>query len=1062
MEEMIDLQWTGERYVPQLRGNIALEHLHRYAFAAELVEGKRVLDIASGEGYGSEMLARTAAFVTGVDIDEASILHAQKKYQKGNLTFKKGSCTAIPLPDDSVDVVISFETIEHVAEHEKMLSEIKRVLVSDGLLIISTPDKYQYADVPGYHNQFHVKELYKNEFESLLRAYFKNQKILGQKIIYGSNILEEAGENYFGGIYEFNKLLAQAEKIKQPFHPIYLIAVCSDAKLPEIHSTLCEQPVYETEAYQHISSQLQEKETQLRQKEEEFLQQKNAIFEKENLITQKDALLQEKENQLIKNKEAMMKLKNRRLVQLNMKIESLMQRIKAMLQRRLIAYRIGWSKLFDRQWYLEQNPDVKKAGVDPIMHYIHAGAAEGRDPSPLFNTNWYLNNNPDVAASGINPLYHYIQFGWRENRTISNNSKQPLHWYCENNPQVSIIILNFNKAQLTIECLKSIWEYTQGYYYEIIVVDNGSQLPEFELLSNFKGPYKLVRLEINRYFGEGNNIGAELAKGEFLVFMNNDVIVQQNWISPLIKAFSDYPDCGVSGPKFIYPNGVLQEAGALLDEAGNSIQLGKHQDPSDSQFNHNRIVDYVSAATLVLRKKIFEKVLGFDFIYEPAYYEDVDLCLKIGEIGLKTYYISESCVVHHEHATTADCKNRSMLNNIIETNQSKFVQRWKSYLKTKQHFVSIPFEAAVIKEEPPSQKPTAAIFSGYNIIPGGGEKYLLSTAEILIQLGYKVSLITLERFSYLRITKIAKILGINLQGLGITTLKETSKLPEFDVFIALGNEAAPPVDALGKRSFYCCQFPFPCAIKEIKRRSIWMDKYEAIIVYSDFVKRQLKAKLREYNLPSLPIKVIPPSIDMQHFNPRAVRRGILSVGRFFIGGHCKQQDFLIKAFKQLYEKGISTELHLVGSLHPEVQHRDYFLNCKKLAQGLPIYFYIDASPEILSRLYETSSVYWHAAGFKVNTALAPEKCEHFGISVVEAMSAGVIPLVVNNGGPSIIVQDGKNGFCYDSEKELIEITQNIMNRPEKELLETRKNAKIRAESFTIKSFKADLKNLLSN
>lgn len=506
MEEMIDLQWTGERYVPQLRGNIALEHLHRYAFAAELVEGKRVLDIASGEGYGSEMLARTAAFVTGVDIDEASILHAQKKYQKGNLTFKKGSCTAIPLPDDSVDVVISFETIEHVAEHEKMLSEIKRVLVSDGLLIISTPDKYQYADVPGYHNQFHVKELYKNELESLLRAYFKNQKILGQKIIYGSNILEEAGENYFGGIYEFNKLLAQAEKIKQPFHPIYLIAVCSDAKLPEINFTLCEQVLSEAEAYQSIAHQLIEKETKLKkqenllleqnrkiqeqgillgekenlinrknnaireiekqfrqqeeaffeqkkvisekekqiQKQKEFISEKEALLEekerqlvskdqegahqknllvqKEKLIHQKDILLHEKEQLLIANSWLVFKIKNTKVLRYNLKLLNFIERIKKVFGNRAVASYLARTNLFDRQWYLEQYPDVARARVDPIWHYVSIGASEGRNPGPLFNTNWYLQKNKDVAEAGVNPLHHYVGIGWKEARTPNEAS----------------------------------------------------------------------------------------------------------------------------------------------------------------------------------------------------------------------------------------------------------------------------------------------------------------------------------------------------------------------------------------------------------------------------------------------------------------------------------------------------------------------------------------------------------------------------------------------------------------------------------------------------------------
>src|SRR5262252_5161939 len=91
------LPWTGERYVPEIQGNIALEHLHRYALSCEIAAGQRVLDIACGEGYGSAMLAEVAQSVVGVDSSREAILHASKKYSKPNLEFKIGSCADIPL-----------------------------------------------------------------------------------------------------------------------------------------------------------------------------------------------------------------------------------------------------------------------------------------------------------------------------------------------------------------------------------------------------------------------------------------------------------------------------------------------------------------------------------------------------------------------------------------------------------------------------------------------------------------------------------------------------------------------------------------------------------------------------------------------------------------------------------------------------------------------------------------------------------------------------------------------------------------------------------------------------
>src|SRR6516165_3790374 len=122
-DDSAKMNFTGERYVPGVEGNIELEHRHRYLFARELCRGKDVLDLASGEGYGSAMLAGVAGSVVGVDIASDAVAHAQKTYVRRNLRFMIGSCAEIPLRDASVDVVVSFETLEHHAQHEEMMTE---------------------------------------------------------------------------------------------------------------------------------------------------------------------------------------------------------------------------------------------------------------------------------------------------------------------------------------------------------------------------------------------------------------------------------------------------------------------------------------------------------------------------------------------------------------------------------------------------------------------------------------------------------------------------------------------------------------------------------------------------------------------------------------------------------------------------------------------------------------------------------------------------------------------------------------------------------------------------
>ena len=182
------IEFTGERYLPEIGGGIELEHTHRYLLASSLAQGKLVLDIASGEGYGSNILARHADRVFGFDISPEAVAHARRHYQSPNLEFNVGDCTAIPLADASVDLIVSFETIEHHDKHEQMLEEFSRVLKPEGVLLISSPDRTEYSDVPGYDNPYHVKELTTDEFSVLVSQYFSSVRLYGQKVEFGSII----------------------------------------------------------------------------------------------------------------------------------------------------------------------------------------------------------------------------------------------------------------------------------------------------------------------------------------------------------------------------------------------------------------------------------------------------------------------------------------------------------------------------------------------------------------------------------------------------------------------------------------------------------------------------------------------------------------------------------------------------------------------------------------------------------------------------------------------------------------------------------------------------------
>ena len=169
-------------------GQIELEHVHRYLMARSLCRRKDVLDIASGEGYGAALLAQVARSVVGVEVDHATVAHAVEAYKRSNLTFVLGDARRIPLPDASMDVVTSFETLEHFFEHEEFFCEVTRVLRPDGFLIISTPDRDIYSPSGRPTNSFHVRELSRDEFVAQLHRHFSSVAVFRQRPFIGSLI----------------------------------------------------------------------------------------------------------------------------------------------------------------------------------------------------------------------------------------------------------------------------------------------------------------------------------------------------------------------------------------------------------------------------------------------------------------------------------------------------------------------------------------------------------------------------------------------------------------------------------------------------------------------------------------------------------------------------------------------------------------------------------------------------------------------------------------------------------------------------------------------------------
>lgn len=642
--------------------------------------------------------------------------------------------------------------------------------------------------------------------------------------------------------------------------------------------------------------------------------------------------------------------------------------------------------------------------------------------------------------------------GLSENNKLVRNSQD----YNEHSPLVSIVILNWNKSDLTLNCIREVHKHTQGVQFEIIVVDNGSNPQDFENLTRSNLKFQIIRLNTNRFYGEGNNIGVEHAKGSLIFFLNNDAFVTSNCIQMLVETLQGDESFGAVGPKMIYPDGTLQEAGAMITNDGQPQQLGKYDSPNNPKFDCSYEVDYVSAAALLIHKKHFELVNGFDMQWEPAYFEDVDLCLKVKSIGKKIWYDNKCTVIHIENFSTKDSNNRINFNRLIITNQEKFITKWAPYFKSKDaSFMSVPQK---LPPHTPQDLPIAGVYTPYNLNPGGGERFLLSFISAMAK-KYQIVLFFDEIYSEYRIRSMFKELNIPGSFIKIEK-KENAPKYNMELFLCMGNEILPPLPAIGsKKNMYICQFPFPLTPPDFANRWGFLDDYDSIIAYSKYTYHHIESKLIQNNLPKKKITIVYPPCGSRNVLGSGLKNrpteviNFISVGRFFRGGHCKNHHETVALFQMLQKQNpeIKMQLHIAGTVSPDQNSSSYFDEIKVLSSGAPIKLYPNIAVDELHHLYATSHFYIHAAGFREDESKHPERMEHFGITVVEAMQHGLVPIVYSVGGPAEIVRERVDGLHYTTSNDFTEQVGKLIKNPEL-INDLSKSATSRAKEYSDYSF----------
>ncbi len=302
-------------------------------------------------------------------------------------------------------------------------------------------------------------------------------------------------------------------------------------------------------------------------------------------------------------------------------------------------------------------------------------------------------------------------------------------------PLVSVIIPCFAKPWLTLQCLKSIARFPPATPFEVIVADDASGDAGVELLRNVAG----LRLEVNPTnlgFTKSCNRVAQLAKGDYLFFLNNDTLVCRDWLEPLLAVFDRFPDAGVAGSKLLFPDGTLQEAGGIIWDDGSAWNYGRSDDPSRPEYNYVREADYISGCAILIPRPLWEKLGGFDEDFAPAYCEDSDLAFRVRAAGRKVYYCPFSTIIHLEGLSLGkDVTSGVKTYQIANTN--KLYERWRETL-LKENFS--PGSEVMRARDRNSDRKTALVVDHYIPQPDqdAGSRTMLAIIESLQHAGYIV------------------------------------------------------------------------------------------------------------------------------------------------------------------------------------------------------------------------------------------------------------------------------------------------------------------------------------
>jgi GT2 family glycosyltransferase/glycosyltransferase involved in cell wall biosynthesis/SAM-dependent methyltransferase len=652
------LNFSGERIIPgKVDPDLYAEHLVRYLCAQKMCDGLTVLDTACGVGYGSFHLAQKARRVVGIDNSKAAISFARQHYSLPNIEFVIGNCIRLPFLSETFDLITSFELIEHLTDPEAYLAEVHRVMRKNGLFVVSTPNRPVYSQHrKGIPNPFHIREYNVDEFLLLLCRHFPCVRPLGEVHVPAIGVF-----GYPIGAETACEVL-QSGSLQEAD---YLVCICSHRERDQIPDFVL---------VPSSANVLDDRNQHIRSLEEELLEIRGSLGRLQAEFDAKAAWA-ERLNSEVSGQRA-------RIAQLQKEHD----------EKSAWAERLN-SEILERRARVDELQsalDIERARTTGFYDELRAARGqieEQRGRIEILTGLWLRATKTKRALLfAIAPLDWLvgllITFAELLGRGIRELApKMSPTWPPPDTTRCSLIVLSWDGMGLLAESLPALLRAVEkhGGDHEIIVLDNGSTDGTEEFVRQNYPKVRVVRSPRNLFFSRGNNLGVSAATRDIVVLLNNDMIVDRNFLAPLLAAFDQADVFSVASQVFFAdPTKRREETGKTRGYFADGQLVLSHDEilPTDEKLGTVPVL-YAGGGAAAFDRRKFLWLGGFDDLWDPFYYEDTDLSFRAWKTGWKCFVAVNSHVLHKHRATNAPRYGRAYVENIVRRNSYIFL--WKNF-----------------------------------------------------------------------------------------------------------------------------------------------------------------------------------------------------------------------------------------------------------------------------------------------------------------------------------------------------------------------------------------------